>query len=140
MNVRHRFRLGLFVLSLLIALTSMAAEPVDRSQIEAQKDQLQGQRDEIATRYARDARECWQRFRVNDCLQSARVQRRQALNPIDKQEQALRAAQRALMVIERQDRLDAKQPEAKQPDRKELNAVQPDTTERHVKEPHDARP
>jgi hypothetical protein len=103
---------------------------MDRSQIEAQKLLLQTERDEIATRYTLEARLCWQRFRVNDCLQTARAQRRQALGPIDKQEQALRAAQRALMVIERQERLQAKQPDVNEPQSKELD----------VKAPRDARP
>jgi hypothetical protein len=57
---------------------------------------------------------------VNDCLHAARLQRRQALAPIEKQDQALRAAQRALTVIERQERLDAKQTEPK-----DLNDVRP---------------
>lgn len=115
MSARHQFRLGICVLSVLSVFTSLAAGPMDRSQIEAQKLHLQNERDEIVMRYARDARECWQRFRVNDCLQTAREQRRQALSPIDKQEQGLRAAQRALMVIEREERLEAKQPDAKEP-------------------------
>jgi hypothetical protein len=104
MSARQRFLMSLCALTLLSAFASMAAESMDRSQIEAQKRLLQHERDEIATRYANDARLCWQRFRVNDCLQTARVQRRQALSPIDKQEQALRAAQRALMVIVRMSR------------------------------------
>ena len=110
---------------LLAALSGMAAEPLDRPQIEVQKLALQQARDEIATAYALAARQCWQRFMVNDCLHTARLQRRQSLAPIDKQDQALRAAQRALMVIERQERLDAKQPESKQPESKEPNDVRP---------------
>jgi hypothetical protein len=145
MSARHRFRFSLCVLSVLSAFSSMAAEPMDRSQIEAQKLLLQTERDEIATRYTLEARLCWQRFRVNDCLQTARAQRRQALGPIDKQEQALRAAQRALMVIERQERLRAKQPDGKEPDAKEPVAKQPDVNEPQSKEldvkaPRDARP
>jgi len=49
---------------------------------------------------------------VNDCLHAARLQRRQALAPIEKQEQALRAAQRAVMLTDRELRLNAKQPES----------------------------
>jgi hypothetical protein len=98
---------------LLLAFSCLAAEPMDRPQIEAQKLALQTERDAIAAAFDRAARQCWQLFMVNNCLQSARLQRRQALAPIDKQEQTLRAAQRALSVIEREERLDAKQPESK---------------------------
>jgi len=115
MIASSRFCRGLLGLWLLIAISSVAAEPLDRSQIEAQKLGLQQQRDDIAVTYAQAARQCWQRFMVNDCLHAARLQRRQALTPIEKQEQALLAAQRALSVIERQERLDAKQPESKEP-------------------------
>jgi hypothetical protein len=140
MSALQRFRLNLCVLFLLSAFASMAAEPMDRSQIEAQKLLLQNERDEIATRYALDARLCWQRFRVNDCLQTARVQRRQALGPIDKQEQALRATQRALMVIERQERLQAKEPDAKEPVAKQPDANELQSKEFDVKAPRDVRP
>ena len=87
------------------------AQSMDRVQIESQKLQLQKERDDIGNAYAAQAKQCWQRFWVNDCLNAARLQRRQALSPIDKQEQALRAAQRDLMVIEREERLNQKQPE-----------------------------
>jgi hypothetical protein len=102
-------------LCLLGGFSTRAAEPLDRPQIEAQKLLLQKERDDIATVFAVAARQCWQRFLVNDCLHAARLQRRQALSPIEKQDQALRAAQRSLAVIERQERLDAKQPESKEP-------------------------
>lgn len=125
MSASSRFCHSVLGLWLLIAMSCVAAEPLDRSQIEAQKLGLQQQRDDIAATYAQAARQCWQRFMVNDCLHAARLQRRQALAPIEKQDQALRAAQRALTVIERQERLDAKQPESKQTEPKDLNDVRP---------------
>ncbi len=97
--------------SLSLACSSHASEPLDRAQIQAQKEALQLEREAIAANYALAARQCWQQFMVNDCLSSARLQRRQSLAPVEKQEQALRAVQRAMSVIERQERLDAKQPQ-----------------------------
>lgn len=53
-----------------------------------------------ATRAAADQRfadaepACWQRFAVNDCLQRARVERRQALAALRQQELALNAQER----------------------------------------------
>jgi len=120
MSGRSRFLHCVCVLGLLVAFSGMAAEALDRPQIEAQKLLLDQQRHEITATYAQAARQCWQRFMVNDCLHVARLQRRQALALIEKQDQALRAAQRALTVIERQERLDAKQP-----DSKELHDVRP---------------
>lgn len=91
------------------AFGALATEPLDRSQIETQKLALQKERDAVHAIFEASARQCWQRFMVNDCLHAARLQRRQAMAPLDQQDQALRVAQRALMVIERQERLDAKQ-------------------------------
>ena len=115
MSARGSFLLWLCSWCLLFVSSCLFAQPMDRPQIEAQKLTLQNERDAITAAFDHSARQCWQHFMVNNCLQSARVQRRQALAPIDKQEQALRAAQRALSVIERQERLDAKQPESKEP-------------------------
>ena len=113
MSTSGRFVFLLCLWCLLGAFSCLAAEPMDRPQIEAQKMALQNERNAITADFDRSARQCWQHFMVNNCLQSARLQRRQALAPIDKQEQILRDAQRALSVIERQERLDAKQPESK---------------------------
>lgn len=96
----------------LTGLYSLAsAQSLDRVQIESQKLQLQNERDDIGRAYAAQAKQCWQRFWVNECLNAARLQRRQALSPIDQQEQTLRAAQRERRVNERDERLNMKQPE-----------------------------
>ena len=92
-----------------MALHVHAAPTMDMQAIEQQQAVLQQEREAIAQHYDSEARQCWQRFMVNDCLQAARLQRRLALRPLDQQEQTLRAAKRALAVAERQQRLDAKQ-------------------------------
>jgi len=102
-------------LTLSVASGNSVAQPMERPPIEAQKEALQKEREAIAAIYAQAARQCWQRFMVNDCLHTARLQRRQALIPVEKQEQALNAAQRAWSVIQRQERLDGKQPESQAP-------------------------
>jgi len=99
-----------------VALHAHAEQAMDTHAIEQQQLALQQEREVIAQRYDSQARQCWQHFMVNDCLQAARVQRRLALRPLDQQEHALRAAKRALAVAERQQRLEAKQPEARAPD------------------------
>lgn len=91
------------------------AQTMDRAQIEMQKLQLQKEREDIMRSYEASVRQCWQRFMVNDCLREARKQKYLALSPIEKQEQALRAAQRALTAIEREERLQAKQPKPEMP-------------------------
>ena len=115
MSACIRFFRHVFWGALVVSLTATGQELMDRAQIASKKQLLQNEREAIAATYEIVARQCWQKFMVNDCLQAAREQRRQGVALIDKQEQALRAAQRALTVIERRERLDAKQPELQVP-------------------------
>lgn len=78
--------------------------------LEQQQQALQSERDEVSQRFEAQAKVCWQRFLVNDCLQEARAQRRLALKPIEQREQALKAVRRAQAVKDRNERLEAKQP------------------------------
>ena len=94
---------------------AIAADSLNKSQLEIQKKLLQKERENVAVNFDTEARLCWQKFMVNDCLQEARLQRRQQLALIAKQEQALRVMQRELSVMERQERLDAKQPDLQVP-------------------------
>jgi hypothetical protein len=78
--------------------------------LDQQQQALQSERDEVSQRFDAQAKACWQRFMVNDCLQEARAQRRSALRPIEQREQALKAVRRAQAVKDRAERLEAKQP------------------------------
>ena len=115
MSARLRFIRRVCWGAMVVSLGSSAQEVMDRAQIAAQKRMLQNEREAITTTYEIEARQCWQKFTVNDCLQAARVKRRQDVALVTTQEQALRAAQRALTVMERQERLGAKQPELQVP-------------------------
>jgi hypothetical protein len=103
---KSRFTLLIQILMFVISGQALVAantlEPVQQQQL------LQEKRESIFQRYDHTARQCWQLFMVNDCLQEARLERRRALVPIEQQEHALRATKRAQAVSDRLDRLDAK--------------------------------
>ena len=95
---------------LLCVLSSHASQVTEILAPEQKLQDLQDKRAAIVQRFDRSARQCWQLFMVNDCLQAARQERRRAMEPIDRQEQAVRAEKRAQAVADRRERLDAKKP------------------------------
>ena len=110
MKLRHWVFAGCMGGTLAAFCSAAEVVSMDRAHIDAQKIELQNARDAIMQAYETSSRHCWQRFMVNDCLHAARAQRRRDLEPIEKQEQSLRAAQRALTAMEREERLRSKQP------------------------------
>lgn len=98
---------GLIVV-LLCVLSSRASQATDAQTHEQKLQILQDKRAAIIQRYDHSAKQCWQLFMVNDCLQAARQERRRAIEPIDQQEHAVRAEKRAQAVADRLERLDAK--------------------------------
>lgn len=100
---------GLIVV-LLCALSSRVSQATETLTHEQKLQVLQDKRDTIIQRYDYSAKQCWQLFMVNDCLQAARQERRRAMEPIDRQEHAVRAEKRAQAVADRLERLDAKKP------------------------------
>jgi hypothetical protein len=105
-----KFRLTLLFQVLMVVLPGQASQATDTLEHDQQMKLLQEKRELILQLYDHTARQCWQLFMVNDCLQEARLERRRALVPIDQQENALRAAKRARAVSDRLDRLGAKKP------------------------------
>jgi hypothetical protein len=101
---------------LLCPVTAHATPTTDAQTYDQKQHVLQMQRDAVSQRYGQAAKQCWQIFLVNDCLQQARLDRRRELAPIEKQENALRAAKRAQAVADRQERLEAKKPSVETPD------------------------
>jgi len=97
-------------------MTAHAMPTTDTLSYEHKQQQLQAQREVISQKYGQASKQCWQIFMVNDCLQQARLERRRELLPIEKQENALRAAKRAQAVADRQERLEAKKPSVETPD------------------------
>lgn len=73
--------------------------------IAAERAQLQADRDRIEQMLDSRARECWQRFAVNDCLSEVRRSRRSALEPIRAAELALNVQERAWRTLQRDERL-----------------------------------
>jgi hypothetical protein len=96
--------------ALLCHVTAQASQTPDVQSYDQKQQVLQAQREVVSQRYGQAAKQCWQTFMVNDCLQQARLERRRELVPIDKQENALRAAKRAQAVADRQERLESKKP------------------------------
>ena len=105
-----KFRLILLFQVLVVVLPGQASQAADALEHDQQLKLLQEKREFILQAYDHTARQCWQLFMVNDCLQQARLERRRALVTIDQQEQALRAAKRARAVSDRLERLGAKKP------------------------------
>lgn len=78
-----------------------------------QRQALSAQREAILSVYEKQKRVCWQKFAVNACLIEARRERRQALEPIQKQELALNAQERLWRTEQRDRRLQNKLPDNK---------------------------
>ena len=98
------------IVVLLCVLYSRASQATDALTHEQKLQVLQDKRAAIIQRYDHSAKQCWQLFMVNDCVQAARQERRRAMEPIDRQENAVRAEKRAQAVADRLERLDAKKP------------------------------
>lgn len=64
------------------------------------------------TRYETEETACWRRFAVNDCLRSARLERRAALSELRQQELTLNEIERQRRTAERLRQLDEKQQRA----------------------------
>lgn len=79
-----------------------------------QRQALSAQREVIFSVYEKQKRVCWQKFAVNTCLIEARRERRQALEPIQKQELALNAQERLWRTEQRDRRLQNKLPDNKE--------------------------
>ena len=60
-------------------------------------------------RYETEETACWRRFTVNDCLRSARLERRAALSALRQQELTLNEIERQRRTAERLRQLDEKQ-------------------------------
>jgi hypothetical protein len=103
-------RLTGLIVVLLCVFFSRVTQATDALTYEQKLQVLQDKRTAIIQRYDYSAKQCWQLFMVNDCLQAARQERRRAMEPIDRQEHAVRAEKRAQAVADRLERLDAKKP------------------------------
>lgn len=83
---------------------AVLADAVERERIAAERQLL-------IDRYARQERECQQRFAVNDCVDDVRRRRREALEPLRARELELDDAERQRRAAERRAAIEAKQRE-----------------------------
>ena len=106
------FLLGLVgwfcLLSMVKADTPSLTPNSESNLIEAQRMVLAEEKKKVFDQFQDNAKACWQKFAVNDCLAKARQQKYQSLNPLDQREIELNTRQRALKEIERRLRLSDK--------------------------------
>lgn len=106
---------ALIVLGCALAAQAQPQPPVDPgARIALERAQLQAEREQAERAHDARARECWQRFAVNDCLREVRRSRRAALDPIRARELALNAEERAWRTRQREERLQDKASPGKQ--------------------------
>ncbi len=90
--------------AIVALVAALAGVPALRAQDDAslQRQRIAAQRAEVQARYEEEAQRCRQRFAVNDCLDAARRQRRQALAVLQEQQFALDEAERARRAADRE--------------------------------------
>jgi hypothetical protein len=93
------------LLSMAQAETSNLTANSETNLIEAQRLVLAEEKKKVFDQFQDNAKACWQRFAVNDCLSNARQQKYQSLRPLDQREVELNTRQRALKESERRQRL-----------------------------------
>lgn len=95
-----------YLLGLCLSTAAWTQTLDEREQAIAQERALLArQREQVQQDHERDARACWQRFAVNDCLAQARQARRQRTEPLRQRELDLNALSRQLREERRQLRL-----------------------------------
>ena len=106
------FLLGVVGCSCLIisaqAETPNLAAHSEANLIEAQRMALAVEKKKVFDQFEANAKACWQKFAVNDCLAKVRQQKYQSLSPLDQREIDLNTRQRALKESERRLRLSDK--------------------------------
>ena len=106
------FLLGIVGCSCLISLAQAEAPNLaaisEANLIEAQRMALAVEKKKVFDQFEDNAKACWQKFAVNDCLAKVRQQKYQSLSPLDQREIDLNTRQRALKESERRLRLSDK--------------------------------
>ena len=111
------FLLGIVGCSCLIRLAQAEAPNLaaisEANLIEAQRMALAVEKKKVFDQFEANAKACWQKFAVNDCLAKVRQQKYQSLSPLDQREIDLNTRQRALKESERRLRLSDKAVESR---------------------------
>lgn len=101
---------GLLLIGLIAGLLGLA-QTVRATEVDdaaAERELLRAARVDVEARYESRARNCEQRIFVNDCLNRARKERREALTPIDDRIATLDEAERSRRAAERSAGIEAK--------------------------------
>ena len=98
---------------LLLALPALsgAQESTDTAELA----RIDAQRDRAETEFASQERACYARFAVNDCIETARKRRRDAMAELRRQEIAINDAERRRRAAARVRELEARQAEQRVP-------------------------
>ncbi|MBT9500792.1 MAG: hypothetical protein IV092_06075 [Burkholderiaceae bacterium] len=100
---------------MLAALVSLQVQAA------TEREQLRAQRQQIEAEFSAAMRECSTKFQITDCELAAKAQRRTALQPVLKQEQALDLLERQQRAQAQRERVAAKQ-QAKAQEAREMAA------------------
>ena len=79
--------------------------------IRQQRERLEQERQRIIEAHEAQAKDCWQKFAVNDCLSAVRKSKRAQLDPIHLRELELNAQERDWRTRQREERLQNKAPD-----------------------------
>ena len=109
-----------FVLMLLASPTVLAEATLDSAAVRAR---ISAERKAVEADFGAKERACYQRFAVNDCLQAARNQRREALATLRREEIALNDAERQRKAAERLQALEQRAAEAAARQQKDVSAA-----------------
>ena len=82
------------------------------TEINQQREALAQTRARITLEHEQMAKDCWQKFAVNDCLSVVRKSRRTQLDPIHQNELELNAQEREWRAQQRDERLKSKRQES----------------------------
>ncbi len=89
-----------------LSAQSLVGEP---EFIRVEREAIASARAEITADYEEQAKACWQKFAVNDCLRDARRVRRASLEPLRQKDLLLNAQERQWRTEQRNLRLEGKQ-------------------------------
>lgn len=124
-------------------MAAEAPEPPTLPDATGERNRIQAERVRAEARYKTEAAACYARFAVTDCLNGLRVQRREVLETLRRQEILLNDAQRQQKGLEQLDRIREKSSEQQQEEaaarRLEARAAQKEREERAARKAADAK-
>ena len=86
--------------------------PLDDAQVQAKRDALASERTAAGARYTQAEAQCWKRFAVTPCIESAAHERRATMDQLRADDIALQDEQRKRRLQRAEERLQGKQEDA----------------------------